>query len=95
MGYITTAQHLIERINQQGGFHTIKKKSTGWLLVTTMAGDRFDTFVNVLHDDEFIIMMPIGNKISSSFFSPNDREELLAYFKTWIDTHSLGFYEGR
>ncbi len=77
---MTTAQYLIARIKSAGGFHTVTPKKTGWLFVVRLDGDYYDTYINVLDSGQFIISLPIGNKLNSSFFPSDERFLLLEYF---------------
>ena len=85
---MTTAQYIIARIKSVGGFHTVTSKKTGWLLVVRLDGDCYDTYINVLTNGQFIISLPIGNKLNSSFFPSDERILLLEYFVSQAENHA-------
>lgn len=80
---MSTAQYLIARLKSAGV--TASKKKTGFLLTSRLDGDSYDTFINVLHSGQFIISLPIGNKVTSAFFPSDERLSLLEYFTSCIE----------
>jgi hypothetical protein len=82
---MTTAQYFIARIKSEGGFSAVTPKETGWLLAVRFSGDSYDTYINVLNDGQFIISLPIGNKLTSAFFPSDERFLLLEYFVSCVE----------
>lgn len=82
---MATGRYFIDRIRNNGrgginGFHTVQPNNGGFLLVGMFRGDYTDTYISVLPDHiEFVVKLPVGNKIPSTFFSPDDRLEIAQF----------------
>lgn len=81
---MTTAEYFIRRVEIAGGCHSVVATSNGYLLSVLLTGDSFDTTI-IVTKDQFLISLPIGNKIHCSFFPKEEQELLQSYFSLWTN----------
>lgn len=85
---MTTMQFLVKRIKDAGGFHAVTAKKSGMMYTVRLDGDSYDTYINVLRDQHFIISLPIGNKVDSKFFPSEERDLFLDFLKSYGDSNA-------
>lgn len=80
----TTASFFVSNCRAAKSRNAITTKG-GWLLSFNHIKQDFPTHVSIVTTGEFLIMLPIGNKVSSDFFPDNERNILIDYFNEVIN----------
>lgn len=77
---MSTAAHLIAKFSKCKVNHTMHAQAK---IISFDDGRSIcPTHVILNANDDFIISLPIGNRISDSFFPEDEKEKLLEYFKS-------------